>query len=46
MSNNYSVSFIVDNYYKHEPYSSILEQMGVEILYGSYYKNNHKIWLK
>lgn len=45
LSNNYSVSFIGDNYYKHEPYSSILEQMGVEILYGSYYKNNHKIWL-
>lgn len=45
LENNYKVTFIGDNYFKHEPYSSILEQLGVEILYGNWYANNYKNWL-
>lgn len=44
--NNFKVTFIGDNYFKHEPYSSVLEQLGVEILYGNSYANNYKTWLK
>ena len=40
------VTFIGDNYAKPEPYSTELEQLGVEILYGGYYFNNWKDWLK
>ncbi len=40
------VTFIGDNFYKHEPYASELEQMGVEILYGNFYSKNCNNWLK
>lgn len=42
----YNVKFIGDNYYKHEPYTTVLQQMGVEVLYGSYYANNWETWIK
>ncbi len=42
----YKVTFIGDNYYKHEPYATELNQMGVEILYGNYYYLNWQSWLK
>ena len=40
------VTFIGDNFFKHEPYSTELTQMGVEFLYGNYYYNNWKKWLE
>ncbi|WP_342757077.1 methyltransferase domain-containing protein [Kineothrix sedimenti] len=40
------VTFIGDNFYKHEPYTTILNQEGIEILYGEYYLNNCEHWLK
>lgn len=40
------VTFIGDNYFKHEPYSTELNQLGVEILYGNYYYLNYEDWLK
>lgn len=40
------VTFIGDNYFKHEPYSTKLNQLGVEILYGNYYYLNYEEWLK
>ena len=43
---DYSVTFVGDNFYKHEPYTSILEQIGIEILYGIDYRNNFSNWLK
>jgi len=43
---DYNVKFIGDNFYKHEPYSTELEQMGIEILYGTYYLNHWKDWIK
>ena len=43
---DFNITFIGDNFHKHEPYTSILENIGVEILYGSYYFNNFDEWLK
>jgi len=42
----FNVKFIGDNFFKHEPYTSILEQMGIEVLYGLYYSQNWKRWLE
>lgn len=45
-SMNLNVKFLGDNFYRHEPYSSDLQQMGIEVLYGSWYKDNLEKWLK
>lgn len=39
------VIFIGDNFYKHEPYTSELEQLGIEVLYGNWYATNVKNWI-
>ena len=31
-----NVKFIGDNFYRHEPYTTIIQQKGIEVLYGSY----------
>ncbi len=41
----FQVKFIGDNFYRNEPYASQLEQMGIEILYGSYYQSHIFQWL-
>jgi len=41
-----NVKFIGDNFYKHEPYSTMLQQMGIEVLYGNWYQNNWESWIK
>ena len=43
---NFNVKLIGDNFYKSEPYSTQFEQMGIEILYGTYYANHWKDWIK
>ncbi len=40
------VTFIGDNFYKHEPYTTLLNQEGIEILYGVYYLENYQQWIK
>lgn len=40
------VTFIGDNFYPHQPYTSELQQMGIEVLYGNYYYGNWKKWIK
>lgn len=42
----FKVTFLGDNFAKPEPYSSELNQMGVEILYGENYSLNKEEWLK
>ena len=42
----FNVKFIGENFYHHEPYTSILQKMGVEVLYGSYYAQNYQEWLR
>ena len=44
--NGYSVKFIGDNFYPHQPYTQALQQLGIEVLYGPYYANHWMDWLK
>ena len=37
-----NVKFMGDNFFKHEPYSTELEAMGVEVLVGEYYRKHWK----
>lgn len=41
----YSVKFIGDNFYQDEPYTSMLQQMGIEVLYGPWYAEHWKEWI-
>ena len=40
------VTFIGNDFKKKNPYTSILEQKGIEVLYGHFYKSNIKKWIK
>jgi hypothetical protein len=40
------VTFLPYDFKKREPYTTILQQKGIEVLYGNWYKKNIKIWLK
>jgi len=42
----YSVKFIGDNFYCSQPYTSELQRMGVEVLYGVWYMKHWEKWLK
>ena len=42
----FKVTFIGDNFFKHEPYTTDLNQHGIEVLYGNYYFENWQEWLK
>lgn len=42
----YMVKFIGDNFYQHEPYTSALQQMGIEVLYGTYYARHALDWIR
>lgn len=42
----YQVTFIGDNFFRHEPYTTELQQKGVQVIYGNYYYKNWKSWLK
>ena len=41
-----NIKFIGDNFFKHEPYTTTLQQMGIEVLYGTWYHNNWQQWVK
>ena len=41
----YMVKFIGDNFYQQEPYTTILQQMGIEVLYGPWYAQHWQEWL-
>ncbi|WP_409344197.1 glycosyltransferase [Paenibacillus sp. MBLB4367] len=42
----YHVIFIGDNFFKHEPYASKLEQLGIQVLYGNWYAKHIDEWVK
>ncbi len=42
----YVVKFLGDNFLHEEPYSTVLQQMGIEILYGDEYQTKIWDWLK
>lgn len=41
----YKVTFLGDNFYQHEPYTTELQQMGIFVLYGPKYAEGWKEWL-
>lgn len=41
-----NIKFIGDNFFQHEPYTSVLQQMGIEVLYGTWYHDNWSNWIK
>ena len=41
----FSVKFIGDNFFPHQPYQDTLEEMGVEVLTGAYMAGNWRDWL-
>ncbi len=42
----FKVHFIGDNYFKHEPYTAVLQQMGIEVLHGNFYQKNIRDWFR
>ena len=46
VESEYNVKFIGDNFYCHQPYTDILNELGVEVLYGNYYSKNWQSWIK
>ncbi|MHB1406039.1 MAG: glycosyltransferase [Desulfitobacteriaceae bacterium] len=43
---DFNVKFMGDNFFKHEPYTSELQQLGIEVLYGEWYKDHYRDWIK
>ena len=41
-----NVKFLADDFYQHEPYTTILEQMGIEVLYGPWYESHWQEWIQ
>ncbi len=41
-----NVKFAGDNFYRHEPYTTVLQQLGIEVLYGPWYAQNFHNWLQ
>lgn len=41
----YNVKFMGDNFYQDNEYTPLLEQMGIEVLYGPWYERNYKKWI-
>ena len=46
VSKGYNVKFIGDNFYRSEPYTSVLQQMGIEVLYGPEYAYGWQDWIR
>lgn len=46
VSLNFNVKFLGDNFYQAEPYTTILQQMGIEVLYGKWYNDNWRNWIQ
>lgn len=46
LKKGYAVKFLGDNFLHEEPYSTTLQQMGIEVLYGDAYASGIWDWLK
>ena len=42
----FNVKFLGDNFYESRPYTENLQQMGIEVLCGSWYASHYEEWLK
>jgi len=45
LKQGFNVKFLGDNLYRHEPYTSWLQNKGVEVIYGSWYGSKAKLWI-
>ena len=45
LNKGYAVKFLGDNYLHEEPYTTVLQQMGIEVLYGQEYLTSIWDWL-
>ena len=45
VSAGFNVKFIGDNFFRHEPYATELENMGIEVLCGNDYARNWQQWI-
>ena len=41
----YNVKFMGDNFFQDDEYTPVLEQYGIEVLYGPWYAENYKQWI-
>lgn len=46
VNQGFNVKFIGDNFHKAEPYTSELQKLGIEVLYGVYYRDQWKKWVE
>ncbi len=46
LEKGYNVKFIGDNFFKDPVYTIAVEQLGIEVLYGNYYSQHWKDWIK
>lgn len=42
----FNVKFLGDNFYRHEPYTGMLQELGIEVLYGDWYRSHWRKWVK
>lgn len=45
-SHGYNVKFIPDNFYRMPEYTEVLQQMGIEVLYGPWYAQHWQEWVR
>jgi O-antigen biosynthesis protein len=41
----YNIKFLGSNFANHQPYTTDLQQMGIEVLYGTWYRKGWKKWI-
>ena len=46
VSRGFNVKFIGDNFQRSEPYTGVLQQMGIEVLYGPEYAYGWEAWIR
>ena len=46
VNQGFNVKFIGDNFFRDEPYTTALQQLGIEVLYGARYQKNWEKWVR
>lgn len=46
LKRGYAVRFLGDNFFPHQPYTTALQQMGIEVIYGNWYAQHWKEWFR
>ena len=46
LKKGYKIKFLGDNFFAKQPYTNALQQMGIEVIYGDWYAQHWKEWLK